>query len=153
MGSMRDAVHACGLTFFWDRLKNIGETLLFRKVGFQHRVGRALSIFSRLSELRLPQLLTRRRVSPTPLWFRGRGTLTCGRGVGGVPSPTRGHTQWYSLYTVYVLCDFQPTFRQRSRTLPPGYAVTSRTKRPNIILLEDFHIIDGVIGGSHHDTK
>jgi hypothetical protein len=36
-------------------------------------------------------------VPPHPL-VRGEGTLDCGRGVGGVPIPTRGHTLWRSIY-------------------------------------------------------
>jgi hypothetical protein len=40
----------------------------------------------------------------------GRGTLAGERGVGGVPIPTRGHTQWYSLYnsTLWVNLRFFP---------------------------------------------
>ncbi len=46
--------------------------------------------------------------SPTPLGAGGcapphfgpggEGTLACGKGVGGVPIPTRGHTLWCSVY-------------------------------------------------------
>ncbi len=49
-------------------------------------------LFLKSSELELPQPLTRRRVSPPPL------VLTDERGGGRVPIPTRGHTQWYSVY-------------------------------------------------------
>ncbi len=35
---------------------------------------------------------------PSTLWIGGGGTLACGRGVGGVPIPTREHLLWYSVY-------------------------------------------------------
>jgi hypothetical protein len=39
---------------------------------------------------------------PPTLWPGGErhreGTLACGRGAGGVPVPTRGHTLWCSKY-------------------------------------------------------
>ncbi len=59
-------------------------------------------------ELGLPQPLTRRRVCPPPLWFRGRDTLACGRGDGGVSIRTRGQTLWYSRYICF-LC-LRPSF-------------------------------------------
>ncbi len=54
-------------------------------------------------ELRLPHPLSRRRACwgappPPTLWFEGEVTLACGRGFGGVPIPTRGHTLWCSTY-------------------------------------------------------
>jgi hypothetical protein len=42
---------------------------------------------------------------PPPPGSGGRGTLAGERGVGRVSIPTRGHTLWYSLYTVNVLCE------------------------------------------------
>jgi hypothetical protein len=39
-----------------------------------------------------------------PSWFMGEGKLACGRGVGGVPIPTRGHTLWYSIYIITLCC-------------------------------------------------
>jgi len=56
-------------------------------------IGRVLSFFSSRRNWD-----SSRRVSPLTLWFRGVGTLACGRGVGGLPIPTRGHTLWYSVY-------------------------------------------------------
>ena len=42
---------------------------------------------------------TRRRVCPPHPLVKGRGgTLAYERGVGGIPIPTREHTQWYSVY-------------------------------------------------------
>jgi hypothetical protein len=61
-------------------------------------------LFLQSSELGLPQPLTRRRVCPLPSpRSGGRGTLAGERRVGRVPSPTRGHTRWYSLY-ICTLC-------------------------------------------------
>jgi hypothetical protein len=45
-----------------------------------HRVDRVLSFHLQSSELGLPHPLARRRVCPP--WFRGEGTLACGRGEG-----------------------------------------------------------------------
>ncbi len=42
-------------------------------------------------------------VPSPPLWSGGEGTLAGGKGVGGVPIPTRGHTLWCSVY-VSTLC-------------------------------------------------
>jgi hypothetical protein len=59
-------------------------------------------LFLQSSELRLPHApLTRRRVCPHPLaqgWEAH--ALACGRGVGAVPIQTRGHTLWYSVYSI-----------------------------------------------------
>ncbi len=55
-------------------------------------------IFLQSSELGPPHPLSRRRVCPPPFGPGGEGTLGCGRGVGGVPILTRGHTLWCSLY-------------------------------------------------------
>ncbi len=44
------------------------------------------------SALGLPHPLSRRRVCSPTLWSGGEGTLAGGRGVGGVPISTRGHT-------------------------------------------------------------
>jgi hypothetical protein len=55
------------------------------------------------SELGLPQPLAHRRGSPPLFWGGGACTLAGERGVGRVPIPTRGHTQWYSLY-IRTLC-------------------------------------------------
>jgi hypothetical protein len=41
--------------------------------------------------------------APHPL-VQGAGTPACGRGVGGVPIPTRGHTLWYSVYLSTLCC-------------------------------------------------
>ncbi len=67
----------------------------------QHRVGRVLSFFS-----------SRRNWNSTnpspagecaPPFSGGRGTLACGKGVGESQFRRGGHTQWYSLYSIYVL--------------------------------------------------
>ncbi len=50
-------------------------------------------IFTQSLELGLPNPHSRRRVL-----VGGKGTLACGRGVGGVPIPTKGHTLWCSVY-------------------------------------------------------
>ncbi len=52
-----------------------------------------LSFFVQSSELGLPHRLTRRRVWPTPLGSGGKVHSLAREGVGGVPIPTRGHTQ------------------------------------------------------------
>jgi hypothetical protein len=44
-----------------------------------------LSFFLQSSDLGLAHPLNRRRVRPPNLWSGGKGTLACGRGVGGVP--------------------------------------------------------------------
>ncbi len=66
-----------------------------------HRVGRVLSLFSSRRNLNSPTPLAAgecapRAPPPHPL-VRGEGTLACGRGVGGVPIPTRRHTLWCSV--------------------------------------------------------
>ncbi len=38
---------------------------------------------------------------PPPFGSGGRGTLDGERGVGRVPIPTRGHTLWYSIRTLW----------------------------------------------------
>jgi hypothetical protein len=58
-------------------------------------------LFLQSSELGLPQLRPQARFPP--LLGGGACTLTGERGVGRVPIPTRGHTQWYSLY-IRTLC-------------------------------------------------
>ncbi len=47
---------------------------------------------------------------------RGRDTLACGRGGGGIPIPTRGHTLWYSRYICTLWCSYKrrPDRVQRS---------------------------------------
>ncbi len=46
---------------------------------------------------------------PPPTLVRGEGTLACGKGVGGVPIPTRGHTLLCSIY-IRTLCS-PPRFK------------------------------------------
>ncbi len=67
--------------------------------------------FLQPSELELPQPLTRRRVW-SPLWFRGEGHTRWRERCWGVPIPTRGHTLWYSLYSVNVLCALWSRFKE-----------------------------------------
>jgi hypothetical protein len=57
-------------------------------------------LFLQSSELGLAYPLSRGRERPPPptLWSGGEGTLACGRGIGGVPIPTSGHTLWCSIY-------------------------------------------------------
>jgi hypothetical protein len=69
---------------------------------FSHRVGRVLSFFSSRRNWDSPPPHSRRRVCPPP-FGGGEGTLACGRGVGGVPIPTKGHTLWCSVY-ISTLC-------------------------------------------------
>ena len=42
-------------------------------------------------------------VTPPPPPVPGGGSLASGRGGRGVPIPTRGHTLWYSVYTVQYM--------------------------------------------------
>ncbi len=65
---------------------------------YNHRVGRVLSFFSSRRNWDSPT-----PTAPPPFGPGGEGTLSCGRGVGGVPIPTRGHTLWCSIYL--GLCD------------------------------------------------
>jgi hypothetical protein len=61
-------------------------------------------LFLRSSALGPPNPLTRRRMCPLPLWFRGEGLTRWGeRGAGGVSIRTRGQTLWYSRYCI-LLC-------------------------------------------------
>jgi hypothetical protein len=56
-------------------------------------------LFLQSSELGLPHPpLPAGECAPPPLWSGGEGTLACGRGVGGIPIPTRGHTLWCSIF-------------------------------------------------------
>jgi len=60
----------------------------------QNRGGRVLGLFS--SGRNWDSLTPHLQASlPPPPFGSGEGTLTRGRGVGGVPIPTRGHTLWY----------------------------------------------------------
>jgi hypothetical protein len=72
------------------------------------------TLFLQSSELGLPHPFSRRRVCPPTLLSEGKGTLACGRGIGGVPIPTRGHTLWCSL-NISTLCvaDFKFVIRNR----------------------------------------
>jgi len=66
--------------------------------GTYHRVCRVLS-FSPVVGIGTSPPPTRRRVCPPHPLVGGRGgTLAYERGVGGIPIPTREHTQWYSVY-------------------------------------------------------
>jgi hypothetical protein len=71
----------------------------------------SVKLFIKSSEFGLPQPLTRRRVCPPPPGSGGRGTFAGERGVetwkSPNPIPTRGHTLWYSLYCICVLCGVQ----------------------------------------------
>jgi hypothetical protein len=64
-------------------------------------------LFLQSSELGLPPSLSRKRVCPPPFGpvEGGEFTLACGRGNGGVPIPTRGHTLWCSTY-MYIHKNF-----------------------------------------------
>jgi hypothetical protein len=73
----------------------------------QHRVDRVLSFFSSRVGIGTPPTLHPQASVPPTLWFRGEGTPACGRGVGGVPIPTRGRTLRYSVYI--ALCAVQAT--------------------------------------------
>jgi hypothetical protein len=56
-------------------------------------------LFLQSSELGLPHPLPAGECAHPPLWLGGGGgTLAYERGVGGIPIPTREHTQWYSVY-------------------------------------------------------
>jgi hypothetical protein len=69
--------------------------------GTYHRVGRVLTakLFFPVVGIGTPPPPTRRRVCPPHPLVGGRGgTLAYERGVGGIPIPTREHTQWYSVY-------------------------------------------------------
>ncbi len=62
-----------------------------------------LSFFSSRRNWDSPTPLAAGECAPHPLVRGGReGKLACGRGVGGLPIPTRGHTLW-SIY-IKVLC-------------------------------------------------
>jgi hypothetical protein len=64
-----------------------------------HRVGRVLSLFSSRRNWDSPNPSPAGGwATPHPPGSGGRGTLAGERGVGRVLIPTRGHTQWYSLY-------------------------------------------------------
>ncbi len=69
----------------------------------QHRVGRVLA-FSPVVGIGTPPPFSRRRVYPPTLRSGGEGTLACGRGVGGVPIPTRGHPPRCSKYISTLCC-------------------------------------------------
>jgi hypothetical protein len=106
--------------------KVLWEPFLFccRLYGSNQRVDRVLSFFSCRCNWDSPMHpLTRRRVCPPPLWFRGERALSLGRGGVGVPIQTRGDTQWNSIYicTLWV----QPSSQV---TRPPsGNALLSLT--------------------------
>ncbi len=63
-----------------------------------HRVGRVLSFFSSRQNWVSPNPSPASKCAPLPFGPGGEGTLACGRGVGGVLIPTRGHTLWCSTY-------------------------------------------------------
>ncbi len=78
------------------------NSLIIRSLNFvlfhhRHREGRVLSFFSSRGNWDYPNPPPARECAPHPL-VQGEGTLACGRGVGGVPIPTRGHTLRYSVY-------------------------------------------------------
>ncbi len=52
-------------------------------------------------------------VLPPPSLVPGGGTLACGRGVGGVPTRTRGHTLWYSLCILWKWLLHKSSHRKR----------------------------------------
>ncbi len=103
---------SCSAGSSWSQSQLREPAAIFRPLDSDHRVGRVLSF----PELGLPQPLTRSRVCP-PLGSGGRGTLTGDRGGGKVPIPTRGHTLWYSLYSIYLLCDSDATIFQKINTI------------------------------------
>jgi hypothetical protein len=65
---------------------------------FAHGVDRVIGFFSSRPELGQPPPPHPQANTSPPLWFRGTGTLSCGRGWGGVPIRTRRQTLWYSRY-------------------------------------------------------
>ncbi len=72
--------------------------------GQTHRVGRVLSFFV-VGIGTPPTPLAEGECAPHPLVRGGEGTLACGRGVGGVPVPTRGNTLWCSIYISTLWAD------------------------------------------------
>jgi hypothetical protein len=69
--------------------------------GTYHRVGRVLSFFSSCRNWDSPTPYPQASVPTPPFGWgagEGGGTLAYERGVGGIPIPTREHTQWYSVY-------------------------------------------------------
>ncbi len=87
----------------------------------QHKVDRMLGFFSSRPNWDPPLPHTQASVfPPPPLWLRRKGTLACGRGGGGVPTPirTRGrHFGTLDIYTPYVtvLEDFSYTLSVQKR--------------------------------------
>ncbi len=94
-----------------------------------HRVGLSAKLFLQSSALELPHPLSRSR-SPPPFGPGGRhtGTLACGRGFGGVPIPTRGHTLWCSVYICTLWTDY-------STKLTFLYSHTSESLHPERVHL------------------
>jgi hypothetical protein len=71
---------------------------LWIHITVHHRVDRVLGFFSSRPNWDSPMhSLTRRRVFPPSLWFRGRDTRLR-ESEWGVPIQTRGQTLWYTLY-------------------------------------------------------
>ena len=78
--------------------------------GYPPQRRQSAKLFLHSLELGLSHPLTRRRMCSPILWFGGRWvyTLAGGKGGGGFPIPTRGHT-WYfryvGMYFVFPLLD------------------------------------------------
>jgi hypothetical protein len=70
-----------------------------------HRAGTVFYFFFSRRNWDSPTPSSRTRVCPHPFVpGGGGGTFPCGRGGGGVPILTRGHTctLWYSIYCMYM---------------------------------------------------
>jgi hypothetical protein len=89
------------ITFSYLKNDQIDFRSRARRLSAQSR--QSAKLFFQSSEFGPPPPPTRRRMCPSGLHplVQGRGTLACGRGVGGVPIPTRGHTLWYSVKNLY----------------------------------------------------
>jgi hypothetical protein len=74
---------------------------VYTQVQYKHKVGRVLIFFSSRRNWYYPTPSAAGECAPPP--FGGRGTLAFGRGVGGVPIPTRGPTQWCSILYISTL--------------------------------------------------
>jgi hypothetical protein len=88
--------------FFKSPLTHTDEAKLLNRSDRKAQSRQSAKLFLQSSELSLPQPLIRSRMCP----------------LGGrVPIPTRGHTQWYSVY-IYVLCaekDIVRTYQTNER--------------------------------------
>ncbi len=101
-----------------ERRERCEENGTFEHDPAMERIGRFPETQSRQSA----KLFSSRRnwVSPTPLaagecalppFGLGGDTLVCGREVGGVPMPTRGHSLWCSIFRSPLCAQKPPPFR------------------------------------------